>query len=240
MTDDGKRRSRPPAGHEFWQELHPPGTFHEAPPGGHRHFYPARLADGRQIALPLRVLPGDGNRAVASLIVNQASFAVEGALAQALAEQVCDVAPDILVGVPTLGLTLAASVARRLGHGRIVPLGTSRKFWYDDALSEPIASITSPGHVKRIYLDPRMLPLLEGRRVAVVDDVVSTGSSMTAVLGLLGRAGLQPVAVLAAMLQGRKGPARLAAEAGWTGPLFTAIQTPLFERCGSEGWVPAD
>ena len=230
--------SLPP--HEFWQHLYPPGTFENAPAGGYRDLFPAALPDGRQIALPIRVLPGDGSRAVASLIVNQASFAVEDALAGVLAGHARGFAPEVIVGVPTLGLTTAASVARRLGHPRIVPLGTSKKFWYEEALSEPIASITSPGQEKRVYLDPRMLPLLEGRRVAVVDDVISTGTSMAAVLRLLARAGVRPVAVMAAMLQGEKGPPRLAAEAGWQGPIVTAIRTPLLVRSASGGWLPAE
>jgi adenine/guanine phosphoribosyltransferase-like PRPP-binding protein len=226
--------------HEFWQQLYAPGTLAETPEDGFRDLYPASLPDGRRIALPIRVLPGDGSRAVASLIVNQASFSVEDALAEALAEKARTFEPEVIVGVPTLGITMAAAVARRLGHSRIVPLGTSRKFWYEEGLSEPVASITSPGHEKRVYLDPRMLPLLEGRRVAVVDDVISTGTSMGAVLRLLSRAGVRPVAVFAAMLQGGKGPSLIAAEAGWRGPIVTAIRTPLLERSSSGGWVTAE
>ena len=227
----------PLAPHEFWQEVYPAGRFDAAPTGGFRHLYPAALPDGRQIALPIRVLPGDGSRAVASLILNQASFAVEDALAAPLAAMARDADPQIIVAVPTLGLSLAANVARRLGHSRLVPLGTSRKFWYDEALSEPIASITTQ-QTRRVYLDPRMLSLVEGRRVAVVDDVVSTGRSMAAVLGLLARAGVRPVAVLAAMLQGSGGPAHIAARTGWRGPLLSAIPSPLLARNPDGGWDP--
>lgn len=225
----------PLAPHEFWQEVYPAGHFDPAPAGGFRHLYPAALPDGRQVALPIRVLPGDGSRAVASLILNQASFSVVDALAEALAQPAAALHPHVLVAVPTLGLTLGEALARRLGHSRLVPLGTSRKFWYDEALSEPIASITTRQE-RRIYLDPRMLPLLEGRRLAVVDDVVSTGTSMAAVLGLLARAGVHPVAVVAAMLQGSGGQAHLASAAGWNGPLMTAIASPLLARNEAGGW----
>ena len=231
-------QAAPLAPHEFWQEVYPAGHFDPAPAGGFRHIYPAALPDGRQLALPIRVLPGDGSRAVASLILNQASFSVVDTLAEALAQPAAALRPHVLVAVPTLGLTLGEALARRLGHSRLVPLGTSRKFWYDEALSEPIASITTRQE-RRIYLDPRMLPLLEGRRVAVVDDVVSTGTSMAAVLGLLARAGVQPVAVLAAMLQGSGGPAHLEAAAGWRGPLLTAIASPRLARNAADGWDPS-
>ncbi len=188
--------------HEFWQVLHPPGSFPDGPGVLHRDFYPASLPDGRQLRLPIRILPGDGGRAVASLIVNQASFAVEDAVAEAMAALWRPAEAEVVLGVPTLGLALAGNLARRLGHGRMVALGTSRKFWYDDGLSEPLKSITSPGGGKSLYLDPRMLPLLAGRRVLLVDDVVSTGSSLAAALRLLERAGITPVGVAVAMEQG--------------------------------------
>ncbi len=59
--------------HDFWQEIHAPGTFE--PAESHNGFYPAELEDGRQIKLPIRPLP-DGEHALASLIINQASFPV--------------------------------------------------------------------------------------------------------------------------------------------------------------------
>ncbi|MCA2012554.1 phosphoribosyltransferase [Cereibacter sphaeroides] len=192
------------APHDFWQQIFPAGTF--AAPEGRLHtgFYPASLPDRRQIQLPLRVLPGDGTQGVASLIVNQASFVVLDALMDAMAGHWRDAAPEVVIGVPTLGLPLAEGVARRLGHSRVVALGTSRKFWYDAALSEPLKSITTPGGGKDIYLDPRMLPLLEGKRVLLVDDVVSSGASMAAVLRLLGKAGIAPMGISVAMQQGTR------------------------------------
>jgi len=222
--------------HEFWQSIEPPAHDDEAPAGGFVQSYPACLPDKRQLRLPIRVLPGDGTLAVASLILNQASFAVEDALADLLAERLTPLAPEVIVAVPTLGLPLANAVARRLGHTRMVALGTSKKFWYDEALSEPMSSITSPLAGKRIYLDPRMLPICEKRRVAVIDDVISTGSSMVAVLRLLQKAGIEPVAVGAAMLQGES----------WRAPLAScldrvvgAFSSPLLERTEEGRWRPA-
>ena len=172
-----------------------------------RDRFPGRLSgrcpNGRHLpAARFRTCRTGRGRAVASRSVNQAAFAVEDALADVMAEQWRDVSPEVVVGVPTLGLPLANAVARRLGHRRMVPLGTSRKFWYTDTLSEPISSITSPGKGKTIYLDPRMLPVLEGRRVLLVDDVVSTGTSLAAVLRLLEKAGIVPAGIAVAMEQG--------------------------------------
>lgn len=190
--------------HAFWQELAAPGTFEAGPDTLYQEGYPATLPDGRQLLLPIRDLPNRPGQAVASLIVNQAAFAVEDALADTMAALWRDAAPDVVIGVPTLGLPLANAVARRLGHSRMVPLGTSRKFWYTDWLSEPISSITSPDKGKTIYLDPRMVPLLKGRRVLLIDDVVSTGTSLAAVLRLLGKEKIEPAGIAVAMEQGTR------------------------------------
>ena len=47
--------------------------------------------------------------------------------AEDLAARLRPFSPEVVVGLPTLGLTLAAAVAERLGHARYVPCGTSRK-----------------------------------------------------------------------------------------------------------------
>jgi adenine/guanine phosphoribosyltransferase-like PRPP-binding protein len=221
--------------HQFWQDIVPAGTFDPAPADGFVDGFPASLPDGRQLLLPIRVLPGDGSAAVASLIINQASFAVEDALAEAMAALLGPSAPDVIVGVPTLGLPLANNVARRLGHSRMVALGTSRKFWYRQELSAPMTSITSPDQQKTIYLDPRSLPLLEGRRVAVVDDVISSGTSMTAVLALLERAGVAPVAIAATMMQGSKWRGALPL---WQDRIVAPLASPRLSRTESGRWIP--
>ncbi|UJW87627.1 phosphoribosyltransferase [Devosia sp. SL43] len=223
--------------HQFWQIIEPPGTFETAPPEGFADGYPATLPDGRQLLLPIRELPGDGLSAVASLIINQASFAVEDDLASALAQLLQPFAPEVIVGVPTLGLPLANNVARRLGHGRMVALGTSRKFWYRQDLSAPISSITSPDQQKTIFLDPRSLPLLAGRRVVVVDDVISSGTSMAAVLTLLDKAGIEPVAVVAAMLQGSRWRSGLA---HWQERIVAPLASPRLARTDTGRWLPTD
>ncbi len=217
----------------YWQAFAGPAAD-EAPPW--RHGYPARLPDGRRLVLPIRRLAAEPRHAVASLILNQASFEVAEALADLLAARVAAAAPDVVVGLPTLGLPLAAAVARRLGHARAVPLGTSRKFWYDDALSVPVQSITSPTPGKRLYLDPHQRPLVAGRRVLIVDDAVSTGVTLGAAWSLLEALGAQVVGAGVAMRQGRRwadalGAARAAAVTGvFDSPLLQAVPGGWVER----------
>jgi orotate phosphoribosyltransferase len=82
-----------------------------------------------------------------------------------------------------------------------------------------------------MWLDPRLLPRLRGRRVLLVDDVVSTGASLRAGLALLAAAGVVPVAVGAAMAQGDRW--RTALPAGVT--LSAVFATPLLARVPG-GW----
>jgi adenine/guanine phosphoribosyltransferase-like PRPP-binding protein len=223
--------------HDFWQEIHPPHTFERLPAEGHRGFFPAEFEDGRQLRLPIREL-ADGEHALASLIINQAGFAVEEALCASLAEKVLHFEPEVVVGLPTLGLTLASGTAKKLGHGRYVPLGTSRKFWYREDLSVPMTSITSPEQVKRLYLDPRMVPLIQNRRLLLVDDVISSGRSVVAALSLLETCGIRPVAIGAAMLQTDVWREQLAVmDPRLPERVVSVLRTPRLKRVPG-GWTP--
>ncbi|HEY4200419.1 MAG TPA: phosphoribosyltransferase [Devosiaceae bacterium] len=217
--------------HEFWQVIEPAGE----PETLFSESYPALLPDGRRLRLPIRSL-SDGQHGLASLIINQASFSVQDALATALAERLAAYRPEVVVGLPTLGLTLAALVAQRLGHARYVPLGTSRKFWYDETLSVPLSSITT-AQEKRLYIDPRLLPLLAGRRVALIDDVISSGTSMAAALELLRNSGIEPVVLGAAMLQSLVWRDRFAAiDPRWTELTIGVLATPRLTRNPDGKW----
>jgi adenine/guanine phosphoribosyltransferase-like PRPP-binding protein len=219
----------------YWQELTSaiPARFPVTPP--YRFGYPVALPCGRILVLPLRQLP-EGDRAVASLIANQASNAVVAVLADHMAAQARALAAEIVVGLPTLGLAFAALVAERLGHQRYVPLGYSRKFWYDDALSAPVSSITSPEAGKRLRLDPNLKSLIEGRRVLLVDDAISTGATAVAAMRLLQTAGAEVAGMVVAMKQTNRWEAAVAAH-----PVPMAIRAvygcPLFHR-GDSGWIP--
>ena len=230
-------RTRPTT--TYWQRLLDDWPEGKAPEPPYRFDYPVRLPDGRVLLLPLRELP-EGGRAVASLIANQASFGVVSALAGHMAALARASQIDIVVGLPTLGFAFAPPVAERLGHERFVPLGYSRKFWYEDALSEPVFSITSPGGEKKLYLDPNLVPLLQGKRICLVDDAISTGSSLLAAHRLLARLGLDLSAVVVAMKQ----TTRWQGSVGEVSPALRdcvrgVFGCPLFEWAG-DGRVPAE
>jgi adenine/guanine phosphoribosyltransferase-like PRPP-binding protein len=131
-------------------------------------------------------------------------------------------------------------VADTLGHTNWVAPGWSRKRWYNWVLSVPASSSTAPD-ARRLWLDPRIVHRLQGRRVLLVDDVISTGSSALAGVALLERAGVRPVALLLAMAQGDRWcatwPADIMVRAAFATPIFTRVPSGWLPRAGS---APSD
>jgi adenine/guanine phosphoribosyltransferase-like PRPP-binding protein len=198
--------------------------------------YPARLPDGRFLVLPLRAIPEDPNRCVASLIANQASMEVVEILSDMMAERARAFGADLVVGLPTLGLTFAPLVAKKLGFTRYFPFGYSRKYWYRDDLSVPVKSITTPDFVKRLYVDPNLVEQLRGRRVLIVDDAVSTGQTIVSALKLLKLCEAAVAGIAVAMRQGSRWRERLVDDEGGAIPLAYVFDSPRMVW-GNYGWI---
>ena len=209
---------------EYWQAFEA-----DAAPPPHAADAPVAMPDGSALRLPLRDY---GEVAVTGFIANQASFPVLRRVAAWMTAAARPLGAEVVLGLPTLGHVVAAPVAEALGHPNWVAAGTSRKRWYDDALSAPLTSSTTPAE-RRLYLDPRVLGRLRGRRILLVDDVISSGSSARAGVALLAAAGLRPAALLVAMAQGDRWRADWPADI----PVAAAFATPLYRR-GAGGWFP--
>lgn len=151
-----------------------------------------------------------------------------------LADLVRPYKPDMIIGLPTLGLTLAPIVAQKLGHTRYIPMGYSKKFWYTEDLSTAVSSITSPGiGEKRVYLDPHLLPLIRGKRVAIIDDAVSSGSTVSAVWDLVEGLCGEICVCGVVMVQGRRWEGVLGEER--VGRMVGVFESPLL-RVVDGGW----
>ncbi len=212
---------------EYWQAFLPPRQG--GAPERWDTFYDAVMPDGSRLRLPLR---DRGKLAVAGMIANQAGFAVIDRMSAWMTELAHGFAAEVVVGLPTLGHVYAAAVARGLGHRNWVAPGTSRKVWYDAALSVPLVSSTAPEAGRSLWLDPRLLTRLAGRRALLVDDVISTGSSAHAGLRLLELAGVRPVGLCVAMAQGDRWCEAWPADV----PVAAVFATPVFARA-EPGWT---
>jgi adenine/guanine phosphoribosyltransferase-like PRPP-binding protein len=119
-----------------------------------------------------------------------------------------------------------------------VPLSYSRKFWFEDELSIPVNSITTPVQPKTVYIDPRLIERLEGKRVLLVEDVISTGGTIAAELALMKKIGAHVVGVVTAIRETRVWADRLAAiEPAYPALVLSPIRCPLFRK-SEAGWVP--
>jgi adenine/guanine phosphoribosyltransferase-like PRPP-binding protein len=217
----------------YWQRIRSPSEISQLYPP-FQYSCPVRLPNGQYLLLPIRRLPNNPKHAVASLLVNAASLDVVDTLSHLLSEQLKVYYVDVIVGLPTLGHALCPGVARGLGHSRYVPMGYSKKFWYDVELSTPVSSITSPEvGQKQLWLDPHALPLLRGCRVAIVDDAVSSGTTMLAAWKLLEGLGMDIVVAGVAMKQGGKWKDVLGVERAKK--LVGVFDSPLLEAV-PEGW----
>jgi adenine phosphoribosyltransferase len=109
--------------------------------------------------------------------------------------------PDIVVSVATMGIPLAIEVTRSLGLDDYVILHKTPKIHLGDSFAEPVRSITT-GNPQKLRMDPARVPAVRGRRVAIVDDVISTGASTRAALNLVRRVGADPVVIGTLMTEG--------------------------------------
>jgi len=210
-----------------WQSFEPPNLL---PINVWHDHYDAPMRDGSSLRLPLRDY---GDFAIAGFIANQASFRVVDTLVGWIADDIAALGVEVVVGLPTNGHVIGSGVARALGHANWVAAGNTRKLWYDERLSAPTSSVTAPEQGRRVWLDPRLTGRLSGRRVLLVDDVLSSGSSARAGISLLQRAGIVPVALAVAMIQGE------AWRQEWQPriPVYAAFSTPRF-RPIENGWQP--
>jgi adenine/guanine phosphoribosyltransferase-like PRPP-binding protein len=120
--------------------------------------------------------------------------------------------PEVIVSVATMGIPLAIEASRALGLDDYVILHKTPKIHLGETWAEPVNSITTD-KPQKLRLDPARVDAVRGRRVAVVDDVISTGASLTAALNLVRRIGAEPVIIGALMTEGSAWKEALGADA---------------------------
>jgi len=111
-----------------------------------------------------------------------------------LAEVIRPYDVDIVATVATMGIPLCVEVTRYLELDQYVILHKTPKIHLADAVSEPVRSITTDAE-QRLLFDRARVKDVAGRRVAIVDDVISTGASTGAALRLLRGVGAQVVVI---------------------------------------------
>jgi adenine phosphoribosyltransferase len=165
---------------------------------------------GQPVELPIVAI--NDTLAISLLMVIDMGVKFGERIGRALAQRLAAAKPEIVVGTATLGIPVAIEVSRALGLDQYVICQKSPKIHLGDALIQQVNSVTSTGS-QRLLLDRRAIPLLRGRRVVVVDDVVATGSSLAATLKLVRQAGADVVGVGVILTEGHEWREPLGADA---------------------------
>jgi adenine phosphoribosyltransferase len=122
------------------------------------------------------------------------------ACAKALAQRLEGREFDLIVTPEAKSIPLAHALARALGKGYVV-LRKAYKVYMGDTLQSETVSITT-GKPQTLYLDEKDRDLVAGKRVALVDDVISTGSTSQGMRKLMELAGAKVAAEAAVFTEG--------------------------------------
>ncbi len=109
--------------------------------------------------------------------------------------------PDLLVTAEAKSIPLAHAVSVQMGNRPYVVLRKSLKPYMGDALRSETLSITT-GEPQTLFLDEKDRELISGKRVALIDDVISTGSTLQGMRLIMGKAGAEIVAEAAIFTEG--------------------------------------
>ena len=121
-----------------------------------------------------------------------AAFVIFGdpELTTAAAKELLDKAPeyDYLITAEAKGIPLVHEMARLAGNQKYFLARKGPKLYMTGVLEVTVHSITTE-KVQKLYLDKADAELMRGKRILIVDDVISTGESLYALEHLVKDAG---------------------------------------------------
>ena len=111
-------------------------------------------------------------------------------LTVACARELLNKAPeyDYIITAEAKGIPLAHEMARQAGDAKYILARKGPKLYMRDIFSVTVNSITTAKEQK-LYLDGADAALMKGKRILIVDDVISTGESLKALEALVEKAG---------------------------------------------------
>ena len=95
---------------------------------------------------------------------------------------------DYIITAEAKGIPLAHEMARQAGNAKYILARKGPKLYMRDIFSVTVNSITTAKEQK-LYLDGADAALMAGKRILIVDDVISTGESLKALEALVEKAG---------------------------------------------------
>ena len=108
---------------------------------------------------------------------------------------------DYIITAEAKGIPLAHEMARQAGDKKYILARKGPKLYMRDIFSVTVNSITTAKEQK-LYLDGADAALMKGKRILIVDDVISTGESLRALEALVEKAGGQICGRMAILAEG--------------------------------------
>ena len=111
-------------------------------------------------------------------------------LTVACARELLKIAPeyDYLITAEAKGIPLAHEMARQTGAAKYFLARKGPKLYMTGVFESTVKSITTANE-QHLYLDTADAALIKGKRILIVDDVISTGESLSALEALVEKAG---------------------------------------------------
>lgn len=106
------------------------------------------------------------------------------------ARELLKVAPehDIMITAESKGIPLVYEMARQSGENKYLIARKAPKLYMKNVVSTEVTSITT-AKKQMLYIDSEDVALMNGKRVLIIDDVISTGESLRAVEKLVKQSG---------------------------------------------------
>ena len=124
------------------------------------------------------------------------------ACAQGLGEKLEEVDYEVLVTAEAKSIPLAYALSVVTGKPYVI-LRKSYKPYMGDALQSETLSITT-GEPQTLYLDEKDRELIRNNKIVIIDDVISTGSTLQGMRMILEKAGAKIAAEAAILTEGER------------------------------------
>ena len=124
-------------------------------------------------------------------------------LTEKCAEALSAIAPehDVMITAESKGIPLIHAMARILGENRYVLARKSIKLYMKNVLKCVTKSITTDAE-QVLYIDGDDAEFMKGKKVLIVDDVISTGGSLLSLENLVEQAGGEIVGKMTILAEG--------------------------------------
>jgi len=146
-------------------------------------------------------------------------------LTTACAKALLEKAPeyDYLITAESKGIPLVHEMARLAGNQKYFLARKKPKLYMTGVFEATVRSITTEGEQK-LYLDTADAEMMRGKKILIVDDVISTGESLRALEALVEKAGGEIVGKMAILAEG---------DATERDDLIYLEPLPLFDKDGN-------